>query len=205
MSNDNRLIYDLDEARSVANDVLDRMIPLRYRSAGLEHPDVKEWVAKYAQSPTEAPSLLLIGPTGSGKTWAAYGALRAAALASLVPNRTGVYVVCGWHATTYPDFLAEMRPGINKSPDGHMDFLRSVKLLMVDDLGVSKGSEFTEDCTHRLVSGRYDQMRPSIFTTNLPVEHLRSVLGDRVASRLAEQCVTIPMLDDDRRRPGSNL
>jgi DNA replication protein DnaC len=50
------------------------------------------------------------------------------------------------------------------------------------------------------LNGRYEDVRPSIFTTNLPLPDLREKLGDRLASRLVEMCAVVPMEGSDRRR-----
>ncbi|CAL9508521.1 hypothetical protein SUDANB151_03563 [Streptomyces sp. enrichment culture] len=43
-------------------------------------------------------------------------------------------------------------------------------------------------------------MLPTLITTNLPTADLRSALGDRVASRLAEMTERVILTGPDRRR-----
>jgi DNA replication protein DnaC len=57
-----------------------------------------------------------------------------------------------------------------------------------------------EEITYRLINGRYEAMRPSIFVSNLPTEDFKSAVGDRIASRLAETCVRVALTGPDRRR-----
>lgn len=203
--NSAQIITELPDAQAQMHSRLDEAIPKRYRSAGVEHPDIASWVDEYVQCPSEARSLMVMGPVGTGKTWAAFGALRQAAVRSLRPNRAGRYVLGTWAATTFPDFIAHMRPGYFSQRDDmtaekYMAHLRSVPILLVDDLGVSKGSEWVEDVTHRLVSGRYDDELPTIYTTNLSPDELDVAIGARMRSRLAEQCMTVRLVGNDRRR-----
>ncbi len=101
-----------------------------------------------------------------------------------------------------------LRP--NGSPGGTEHELRRlarIPLLLLDDLGSAKASEWVEEITYRLINERYNGLRPTIFTSNLPATapkgqgpDLTSVLGDRIVSRLAEMTTIIPIVGADRRR-----
>jgi len=43
-------------------------------------------------------------------------------------------------------------------------------------------------------------MLPTLITTNLPIPELRTALGDRVTSRLAEMTERVVLTGPDRRR-----
>lgn len=192
------------EARRVevaqdAADRCDRLFPRRYLAAADLRADVSDWVAKFNAEPDTAPSLLILGPTGTGKTYQAYAALRQIATYPR-PTRGVGYRAIGWESSTYADILASLRPNARNDSEEVLKRLRSLPLLVIDDLGVAKNSEWVEDVTYRLINGRYEDMRPSIFTSNLAVEQLREALGDRIASRLAETCTRIVLSGNDRRR-----
>ena len=167
----------------------DKRFPRRYVHAIADHPDVLGWVTRFAADPKESPSLLVVGPTGVGKTWQAYGALRAAVVAT---SRK-------WEASTFADFTAALRPG-GKDPEGTLRAYRKADLMLIDDLGAAKHSEWVEETTYRLINGRYEDMKPTIFTTNLPLADLREGVGDRIASRLVEICTRVVLAGGDRRR-----
>ncbi|SCF99919.1 DNA replication protein DnaC [Streptomyces sp. DconLS] len=139
----------------------------------------------------EGPSLLIAGPTGTGKTYQAYGAIRTL-LARGVRLR--------WEATTTADFHARLRPRAGHDAERELQTLARCPLLFLDDLGAAKTSEWTEELTYRLINHRYEQMLPTLITTNLPTEQLRVALGDRVASRLAEMTERVILNGPDRRR-----
>jgi DNA replication protein DnaC len=198
------VIVDQEDAARRMNDRLDEVIPKRYRRPVPMLPAVEAWVEEYAQDPTTARSLLIMGPTGTGKTHAAYGALRAAAVRALRPNRAGRYILGTWMSTTFPDFMASMRPGQFQTGDAltsqkYMMSLRETPLLVVDDLGMCRENPFVEECTHRLISGRYDEERPTIYTTNLDAVGLADGVGGRIASRLMQECLIVAMKGQDRR------
>jgi DNA replication protein DnaC len=164
--------------------------PRRYRDAQADHPDVLAWADAYITRPTDASSLLLVGPVGTGKTYQAYGAIRRAAS-------------CGrpttWQAVPFADFCAELRPS-GTDPEGALKRYREADLLLVDDLGAAKSSEWVEETVYRLINARYEDVKTTVFTTNLAPDKLAGGLGDRIASRLVETCQLVGLLGTDRRR-----
>ncbi|MGC5411474.1 ATP-binding protein, partial [Streptomyces sp. DT225] len=73
-------------------------------------------------------------------------------------------------------------------------------LLIIDDLGAARATEWTEEITYRLINRRYNHMLPTLITTNLRISDLRAYLGDRVASRLAQMTTRVEFEPVDRRR-----
>ena len=171
-----------------AMDMTDRRIPPRFRHAAASHPGIAAWCETFTET---SPSLLILGPVGTGKTHQAFGAIRT--LAS-----RGVTV--GWHADTAPGLFASLRPRDGIDGEAAYRKIARVPLLLLDDLGAAKDSEWTEEILYRLVNDRYEAMLPGLFTSNVPAGELRTALGARVASRLAEMCQQIVLRGDDRRR-----
>lgn len=191
--------HDRDQVIAEAGKCWERF-PTRYQHAVTEWPDVLAWVKQFHADPASAPSLLLLGPTGTGKTYQGYGAVRAAVTVAL-PLRAGGYRSPRWQALTFADLCASLRPrGRDHDPEAVLERYRNIELLFIDDLGAAKTTEFVEEATYRLINGRYEDMRPSIFTTNLALPELKEAIGDRIASRLAETCVRVVLEGSDRRR-----
>ncbi|MFF2503526.1 ATP-binding protein [Streptomyces sp. NPDC058067] len=176
-------------------------IPLRYQGAVADHPAVAAWVREVAEAgrpgPQGAPglgqgrSLLIVGTTGTGKTHQAYGAIRSLLIAG---------VRLRWKAITAADLYAELRPRPGHDGERELMDLARCPLLIVDDLGAAKNSEWTEEITMRLINRRYNAMLPTLITTNLGMADLRSHIGDRVASRLTEMTDRVILDGPDRRR-----
>ncbi|XUZ27030.1 ATP-binding protein [Streptomyces sp. RMIT01] len=177
-------------------------MPPRYQSAVADHPMVLDWVRKVTEAAvapsrgarrqvTTGPSLLMAGVVGAGKTHQAYGAIRA-----LVESGIGVR----WRATTAADLYADLRPRPGGDSERELAAVSRCPLLIIDDLGAAKASEWVEETTYRLVNRRYNLMLPTLITTNLAIKDLRSYLGDRVASRLAEMTTRVEFEPLDRRR-----
>lgn len=176
--------------------------PPRYRRSEATHPAVIEWARQAAtwnpKNLTDLRSLLITGPTGTGKTYQAYGALRLIAEAS----KQGFECI----AITSADLYGSMRPtGAMGDTEARLKQLSEIRFLLVDDLGSAKTSEFTEEVTYRLINHRYNHCLPTIFTSNLPPQFdngpdLTKNLGERTASRLAEMVTTVIIAGPDRRR-----
>ncbi|MFJ6568790.1 ATP-binding protein [Streptomyces sp. NPDC091292] len=183
-----------------ALELADARIPARYRRALADHSQITAWADQIAGTGrpgpggpgiAEGPSLLIAGPTGTGKTYQAYGAVRAL-LSRGVRLR--------WEATTSADLHARLRPRAGHDAERDLQTLARCPLLLLDDLGAAKTSEWTEELTYRLINHRYEHMLPTLITTNLPTAELRTALGDRVASRLAEMTDRVILTGPDRRR-----
>jgi DNA replication protein DnaC len=173
--------------------------PGRYRHAITDRADVSDWVQQFRRDPRNTPSLLLLGPTGTGKTHQGYGAVRGA-VHTLWTTAAGITRHPSHAVVSFADFCAAMRPGGEVDAEAEMQRLRRVDLVMIDDLGAAKHSDWVEENTYRLVNGRYEDARPSIFTSNLPLPLLKEAIGDRIASRLAEMCTRVILDGPDRRR-----
>jgi len=171
-----------------AVEMTDRRIPPRFRRASASHPDVAAWCESFGP---DSPSLLILGLTGTGKTHQAFGAIRTLAAKG---------ITTGWHADTAPGLLASLRPREGTDTEAEYRKIAAVPLLLLDDLGTAKASEWTEEILYRLVNDRYTAMLPGLFTSNIPAPQLRGALGDRVASRLREMCRQVSLRGLDRRQ-----
>ncbi|GAA3162223.1 MULTISPECIES: ATP-binding protein [Streptomyces] len=173
--------------------------PPRFRDAEATIPDVIAWADAALSDPSSAGALLLTGPTGTGKTYQGYGALRRVAAGG--PAQYEVV------ALNSADMYGGLRPTREVgASERELRRLSQVPFLFLDDLGTSKVSEWTEEVTYRLINYRYNHVLPTVITSNLPARDdtgpdLSDFVGARVASRLAEMVTTlVPVIGADRRR-----
>lgn len=139
--------------------------------------------------PAVERGLILTGPPGIGKTHIAVAILRQVITEKAV--RGLFYDV--------PNLLRLIRSTYNPVVrTAEMDVLRPVmesELLVLDDLGGEKPSEWVEETINLIVNTRYNQRLPTIFTTNYEVledatdmHSLQVRVGFRMWSRLHEMC-----------------
>jgi len=172
-------------------------IPPRYADACLDREDVYQWLLDALTDPRDAQSLLLAGITGTGKTHLAYAALRLAGEAG--------HKSMTWVATSTAALYGDLRPSAKRDSEAVFAKVMDAPLLLLDDLGAAKTTEWTEEITYRLIDHRYNHCLPSIFTTNARSGELTQILGDRIGSRLTEMCQKVVIEGTDRRRPSRTL
>ena len=73
--------------------------------------------------------------------------------------------------------------------------MQAVPLLILDDIGAEKGSEWTRERLFALIDHRYRELLPMIVTSNVPLAQLE----ERVASRLRGGGVVAVLAGPDRR------
>ena len=172
----------------------ERRIPAMFRGATTGNAEVLAWCGAFGPG---SRSLLILGPTGVGKTHAAFAALRQLAAQGIAVD---------WQALTAPDLYARLRPRDGVDTEGEFQVIAGCGLLVLDDLGAAKASEWTEEVNYRLVNWRHDRGLPVIVTSNLPADgpagkpSLVTAAGERVMSRLSGMCQYVTLRGTDRRR-----
>ena len=147
------------------------------------------WLGIEPTEPLER-GLYLSGNVGTGKTHVAVGHAKAT---GLLRGSTPM-----WCST--PLWLAETRASYNggEAAKDYRDFIRT-RLLVIDDLGVEKGSEWAQESIYCLIEAAYESETLCIITSNLSLSDLSRRLGARIASRIAEMCDIRRMDGGDRR------
>lgn len=70
--------------------------------------------------------------------------------------------------------------------------LMDAVLLLVDDIGATiEDKEWISNAIFRLVNRRHENLLPTIYTSNVPIESLKC--GDRITSRIYEDSIPIVM------------
>lgn len=149
--------------------------------------------------------LYIWGDRGTGKTHLAVALMREALKNINVIVRNGDYVINSRSVPCFisiPELLLEIR---NSYSDGKssekliIDKYTDNDFLVLDDLGVEKTSEWTMQILYIIVDRRYREEKKTIFTSNLSIEEISEKLDDRIASRIAGMCVSVPMHGADKR------
>ncbi|MDT8894210.1 ATP-binding protein [Halomonas sp. I1] len=154
-----------------------------YVSDSDEQAAAHRQVCEYAKGLTEhletGDGLVLMGNMGTGKTHLAVGLIRYVTRTLAVQAQ---YV-------TAPALFSRVRASYSGNGETEaqiLDELVAAPLLVIDEIGVGKGSDNELNLTYSLLGQRYDACRPTVIITNLMSDDLRSWLGERVVDRLRE-------------------
>src|ERR1044072_4259369 len=150
--------------------------------------------------PSAERGLLFAGPVGVGKTHLAVAILRG------LVEKGACSLFC-----EYGSLLREIQESYNPvSRTSEMSVLAPVyeaEVLVLDELGVSKPTEWVLDTMTHIIGRRYNDKKLNIFTTNFTDERqspngetLQDRIGARLRSRLYEMCHTVLIEGEDYRR-----
>jgi DNA replication protein DnaC len=144
--------------------------------------------------------LLFMGRAGVGKTHLAVSILKGLAERGFT---------CLFYE--FGSLLKEIQDSYNpNTKTSELSILRPVleaDVLVLDELGASKPTDWVRDTMSQIINTRYNDRRLTIFTTNYADERpnereetLEDRIGPRLRSRLYEMCRTVKITGDDYRR-----
>lgn len=143
------------------------------------HKYVENWEDMKANS----SGLLLWGNVGTGKSFFA-GCIANALL------KKGVPVLM----TNFSRILNTLTGMHFEDRNQFIDSLNRYSLLIIDDLGIERNSEFALEQVFNVIDSRYRSKKPLIVTTNLTLTELNSapdVAHRRIYDRILERCAPI--------------
>jgi len=189
-------------------------IPPRYRHVSLDNfqrldkydheriiENVKEYI--YSNDFKFGRGLFFLGKPGIGKTHLAVSILKE------FYRKRGIVGL--FYDTN--SLLFDLRSTFdgNISTRELLDEVITTPLLVLDDLGSERLSDWAKDILHYIITTRYNELRPIIITSNIGIkskreqdesfiiESLEDRLGKSIASRLTEMCKIIEMDGEDMR------
>ncbi|MBM9578959.1 ATP-binding protein [Leptospira sp. 201903070] len=149
---------------------------------------VKNW--KDDKLPNEG--LYLWGNPGTGKTLLA---------CSILNEMIFRYQENCKYAKINRDFFDIIRDSYQKRSEIHgkektiEDEFANIPILVLDDFGVQKETDWTNSKLYDLIDARYEQGRLTILTSNLPLSTFKNQAEGRVYSRLKEMTKELSLAD----------
>ena len=182
----------------------------RNRSVGLSDPELKkhtfendlgynpkqiaiakQYVQHWEEFLASSTGLLLWGNVGTGKSFIA-GCIANALLDKGVP------VIM----TNFARLLNKLTDMYSGDRNAYIDSFKKYQLMIIDDLGMERDSEFAREQVFSVIDSRYRSQLPMIVTTNLTVDELMDpadLARGRIYSRVLERCLPIRVSDQNIR------
>lgn len=138
-------------------------------------------------------SLMIWGDPGNGKTH-----LAAAIVNEL--SEKGYIVVF----QSVPELLQRIRSTFNsENKENETQIMRALlecDLLILDDIGAEKTTEWVEEKLFNIIDGRYRKELPTLYTSNLQPKELQNQVGKRSYDRMVETSLTVENKAESYRR-----
>lgn len=150
---------------------------------------MKKYVENFPELKKQGKGLLLYGSVGRGKTYAACEVANA-----LVDKGYSVLV------TNFSRILNTLQSTYEKQE--YIDSLNDFSLLVLDDLGIERSTEYAKEQVYNVIDSRYRAGLPMIITTNLSIEDIKNpadIENGRIYDRIIERCFPIEFKGQNRR------
>lgn len=140
----------------------------------------KKYCIEFSKMYERNQGLLFWGTVGTGKSYTA------ACIANyLLEANTSVVL------TSFVRILQEMQGFDREREETFTNKLNSVKLLIIDDLGAERSTDYALEKVYGIIDNRYRAKKPLILTTNLTLRQMQEATDIRYAriyDRIFEMC-----------------
>lgn len=164
-------------------------IPKRYEN--VKYEDVPDQIKGFLKD-IQNKGIYIYGQVGTGKTHIAYSVYKKAI------EQQGQIL---FYNTT--ELLHDLRQDINKPINERWNddekIMKNQGIVILDDIGAEKISDWVAELFYLIINKRYENMYPTIFTSNLPIKNLAERIGDRTVSRIVEMCNICELTGEDKR------
>lgn len=154
-----------------------------------------ETCLRFANFKLPKPMLVLYGNVGNGKTHLSAGIMAESRMESLMIRQR--------------DFISQLRRRYNeKSATDIVERCKNVTLLVLDELEIPSGGRDELPALQEVFTHRFDDADPSygksqrlltIFTTNLTLDQLLEIFGERIMDRMRQAAYFCELTGDSMR------
>lgn len=148
----------------------------------------QRYVDHFKDMSAENIGLMLYGGVGTGKTY-----LAASIANALIDKGRRVMMA------SMPTLISRL--GFGDERDEMMYRLETVDLLILDDIGAERGTEYGLEQAYEIINTRYISGKPLIVTTNMTPQIMKAEISakSRGFDRIVEMCRPVLINGDSRR------
>jgi DNA replication protein DnaC len=142
--------------------------------------------------------LLFLGSCGTGKTH-----LACAIMIELLKEYAFSYPRYYKASEIFSSVRSTYQAGSTTNEEETLKFFSSIQLLVIDEVGVQKGSEAEKRILFSILDNRVTSNKPTILLSNLGPKALEELLGDRLYDRVRSKCVPMLFAGSSMRKPAT--
>lgn len=142
--------------------------------------------------------LLFLGSCGTGKTH-----LACAIMIELLKEYAFSYPRYYKASEIFSSVRSTYQAGSTTNEEETLKFFSSIQLLVIDEVGVQKGSESEKRILFSILDNRVTSNKPTILLSNLGPKALEELLGDRLYDRVRSKCVPMLFAGSSMRKPAT--
>jgi DNA replication protein DnaC len=166
-------------------------IPKRYAVADLDHAEktpalAAAWKWLEHGGVTEGRALLILGPVGTGKTFAA-----AAIMRDIIQRTADDATPPSCVFASAPNLVNRIRFADYADRLEAMETVTHAGILVLDDLSLEADTDTTRGILDEIIYEREGNLRPTIITANKRPESFKDIFGERIADRLLSPWATV--------------
>lgn len=182
-------------------------IPLEYREKGFDDFLItndsqgkafnlaNRFVSGWEKAKEGGYGLLFVGNCGTGKTH-----LACAILQALMERYEDFMPYYYRTSEVFSALRKTYVPGSFKTEEDVIQQFCAMDLLVLDEIGVQKGSEAERRTLFAILDARMGNKKPTILLTNLNRKELEEVIGERLYDRIRSKCV-LYLIKGESMRP----
>lgn len=156
---------------------------------------VKRYVEKFESMRERNIGLFIYGSIGTGKTY----------ISCSIANAVIEKYLYECKVMNFAQILNDLQKGgFTLDRNEYIDSLTSKTLLVLDDFGIERNTEYALEQIYNIINARYQKKKPTIITTNIDYKEIMKEQNDlmtaRIYSRMKEMCVPLKIVGEDRRK-----
>ena len=154
----------------------------------------KNFVKNFKELSKDNNGLIFHGNVGTGKTY----------LAACIANKIIEDYQIRVKMRNIPQIINDIeKGGFDIDKNDYYRKLSSVSLLILDDFGIERNTEYVNEMVYQIINTRYESKKPTIISTNIPLDVIMNGSNDidkeRIYSRLREMCIPVKIAGKDIR------
>ena len=154
----------------------------------------RNFVKNFEELAKDNNGLIFHGNVGTGKTY----------LAACIANKIIEDYQIRVKMRNIPQIINDIeKGGFDIDKNDYYRKLSSVSLLILDDFGIERNTEYVNEMVYQIINTRYESKKPTIISTNIPLGVIMNGSNDidkeRIYSRLREMCIPVKIAGKDIR------